>query len=256
MHRIRFACLALLFLVGCSSFRPSPPEAATPGEKRKEPIVTHARRAIARYANDPLAVRSLNPAFDTFPDASLVDFSFLLDPPAGKHGFVEARPDGHFYLPDSDKPVKFWGVTVAASHIDIPKDRIRETVDVIARSGCNLIRLHELDNRGGEKYKLIRRNIIDEAFPNNDVSTHFDAEYRDRVDYWIACAQERGIYVYLVVLGYRTFRTFDEVQNATPSTAPPNPTPCSTPASSNSNRTTPTSGSSSTSTPIPENPTA
>ncbi len=189
MHRTNFAGFALVLLVGCSSLQPTPPKAtgAAKANDQNEPVVTRGRRAIARYDNDPLAVRALNPTFDTFPDASLVDFSFLLDPPAGKHGFVEARPDGHFYFSGNDKRVRFWGVTVAASHVDIPKERIREAVDVIARSGCNLLRLHELDNRGGEKYDLVRRNIIDEAFPNNDDSTKFDAEYRDRVDYWIAC---------------------------------------------------------------------
>lgn len=176
--------------------------------------ITEARRAQPRYAGDPQAVRSMNPMFDTFPDSSLVDFSFLLDPPAGKHGFVERDPAGHFRIAETGKRVRFWGVTVAANHVDIPKDRIEVVVDVLARAGCNLLRLHELDNRGAEKYNLVRRNIIDEAYPNHDKSTEFDLEYRDRVDYWIARAQEKGMYVYLVVRGYRTFRAGDGVPNA------------------------------------------
>jgi hypothetical protein len=129
-------------------------------------------------------------------------------------GWVEQRTDGRFYFEKTGEPVRFWGVTVAASHVDIPKDRIALAVDVIARSGCNLLRLHELDNRGGEQYNLVRRNIIDESYPNNDRSSLFDPEYRDRVDYWIAQAQQKGLHVYLVVRGYRTFRAGDGIPAA------------------------------------------
>ncbi|MCX7920353.1 MAG: hypothetical protein N3A72_12280 [bacterium] len=176
--------------------------------------VTQDRQGIERYQSDPIAVRSLHPTFDMFPDSSLIDFSYLLDPPAGKFGPVYVGKDGHFYFRNSNKRVRFWGVTIAASHVDIPKERIKQVVEVIARAGCNLIRLHELDNRGGEQYNLVRRNIIDEAYPNNNNSRHFDKEYRDRVDYWIHCAKQKGIYVYLVVRGYRTFRSGDGLENA------------------------------------------
>jgi len=176
--------------------------------------ITSGRQSQERYQGDPLAVRGMNPGFDMYPDSSLVDFSFLLDPPAGKHGFIEITDDGHFRLAATGKRVRFWGVTVAASHVDIEKSRIDTVVDVIARAGCNLLRLHEIDNRGGEQYNLVRRNIIDEAYPDNNRSSQFDEEYRDRVDYWIHCARQRGIYVYLVIRGYRTFRPGDGVPGA------------------------------------------
>ena len=177
--------------------------------------VTLERAQSPRHAGDPLAVRGLNPNFETFPDSSLVDFSFLLDPPAGKHGFVQIDDKGHFKFEKRSERLRFWGMTVAADHVgQIEKARISTVVDVMARGGCNLLRLHEMDNRGGEQYNLVRRNIIDEAYPNNNKSTEFDAEYRDRVDWWIACAQKKGMYVYLVVRGYRTFREGDGVPNA------------------------------------------
>ncbi|PKO18882.1 hypothetical protein CVU37_05785 [candidate division BRC1 bacterium HGW-BRC1-1] len=172
--------------------------------------ITQGRIANPRHAGDPRAVRALNPNFDTFPDSSLVDFSYLLDAPAGKHGWVEQGPDGHFRTEKNGERLRFWSMTVAADHVgQIEKARIATVLDVMARGGCNMVRLHEMDNRGGEKYNLVRRNIIDEAYPNNNRSTEFDAEYRDRVDYWVAQAQERGMYVYLVLRGYRTFRDGD-----------------------------------------------
>jgi len=197
------AILCLCFLVACC---------LVPGGS--ESPVTSSRRNIERFVQDPLAVRSLSPVFDEFPDSSLVDFSYLLDPPAGKHGFVIAGDDGHFHFEKTGARVRFWGVTVASSHIDIPKERIERAVDAIARAGCNVLRLHEIDNRGAEKYNLVRRNIIDEAHPHNTDSRHFDAEYRDRVDFWISEAKKRGIHVYLVIRGYRTFRSGDGVDAA------------------------------------------
>jgi hypothetical protein len=180
-----------------------------------DPPVTHGRRNLARYDRDPLAVRAMNPVFDTFPDSSLVDFSFLLEPPAGKYGSVVRGADGTLRFEKNGERVRFWGYTVAATHVgDIEKARIEQVTDVLARGGCNLLRLHELDNRGGEKYNLVRRCIIDEAYPNNNRSTELDPEFRDRVDWWIACAKKRGMYVYLVVRAYRTFREGDGVPNA------------------------------------------
>ena len=202
IKKICFSLLALFVPIFCM------------GLSVDEPPVTEGRRHVERYNKDPIAVRSMNPVFDEFPDSSLVDFSYLLDPPAGKHGFVKVGEDGHFHFEKTGARVRFWGVTVAASHIDIPKERIRLAVDTIARAGCNVLRLHEIDNRGGEKYNLVRRNIIDEAWPHNNDSRHFDPEYRDRLDYWIWCAKQKGVYVYLVVRGYRTFRAGDGVAEA------------------------------------------
>ena len=175
--------------------------------------ITFERKISGKF-KDTLAVRWLDPRFGEFPDASLIDFSFLLDPPAGKFGFVKVGEDGHFYLEKTNKRIKFWGVTIAGSHVDIPKERIETVVEVLARAGCNIIRLHELDNRGGEKFGIVRRNIIDESYPNENNSRNLDKEYLDRVDYWIYQAQKRGIYVYLVLRAYRTFKAGDGVEGA------------------------------------------
>ncbi len=41
---------------------------------------------------------------------SRIDLSYLLDPPAGKHGFVTAKGD-HFYSADG-RQIRFWGVNI------------------------------------------------------------------------------------------------------------------------------------------------
>lgn len=212
IHRLRALRRLILPLAVCLS---GVAATAAPVDGPTTPPVTAGRAANPRHAGDPLAVRGLNPNFETFPDSSLVDFSFLLDAPAGKHGWVLLGEDGRFHLEKTGERIRFWGMTVAADHVgQIEKARISTVVDVLARGGCNLLRLHETDNRGGEKYNLVRRSIIDEAYPNHNKSTEFDTEYRDRVDHWIAEAQKRGMYVYLVLRAHRTFREGDGVPNA------------------------------------------
>jgi hypothetical protein len=174
-------------------------------------LITKDRLTDSDFAGDGLKVKPLDPQFSNFPDASLADFSFLLDAPAGKFGFVRVSDDGHFCFSTTNKRIRFFGVTIAASNVDVPHEKIDDVLDVLARAGCNLVRFHELDNRGGEKYNLLRRSLIDESFPNDSTSQHFDKEYFDRLDYWVAGAEKRGIYVYLVVRGYRTFKANDGI---------------------------------------------
>jgi hypothetical protein len=163
---------------------------------------------------DPLQARPLNPNFDLYPDSSLVDFGALLKGPAGGEGFTTCTADGHFAFGDSGRRARFWGVTVTQEHIDIPKARIDEVVDVLARAGCNMVRFHSLDNRAGLQYGFLRRTIIDETPPHDNDTQHLDAEYLDRLDYWIARLKERGIYTYLVLRGFRHYLPGDGVANA------------------------------------------
>lgn len=169
--------------------------------------------AVRGGLTDPLAARPLNPNFDLYPDSSLVDFSVLLDPPAGKRGFVTVGDDGHFRFADGTR-ARFWGVVITQEHIDIPKRRIDEVVDALARAGCNMVRFHSLDNRAGYEFGFVRRTIIDDAPPNDRDTQHFDAEYRDRLDYWISRLKERGIYSFIVLRAFRQFREGDGVENA------------------------------------------
>lgn len=176
--------------------------------------ITDERKATERYKADPLAVKALDPVFAFYPDSSLIDFSFLLSPPAGKFGFVKTGNDGHFYFSGTGERARFWGVVITQEHIDIPKEQIEEVVQTLARAGINMVRFHAMDNRAGEEYGLVRRTIIEEGYPHQNDSRHFNPDYLDRLDYWIAKCKKRGIYVYLVLRGYRTFREGDGVPSA------------------------------------------
>ncbi|MFB3895996.1 MAG: beta-galactosidase [bacterium] len=162
---------------------------------------------------EPLNIRTLNPAFDFFPNSSLQDFSYLLDAPAGKHGFLTVRMDGHFYFTDGTRG-RFWGVTIPDRHIDIPHDRIDTIVDTLARAGVNLVRLQALDKRFADTGSGIQRSIFDESYPNSTTTRYLDRDYRDRVNYWIYKLKQRGIYIYLDLCTYRMFKDGDGVTNA------------------------------------------
>jgi hypothetical protein len=143
----------------------------------------------------------LDPNVSPFPQSSLVDFSFLLDAPAGKHGFLTTRSDGHFYFADGTR-AWFFGINIANHSVFQSPEAIDNMVAVFRRAGINLVRFHHIDERGG---------VIDLT---RDDSRHLDPEKLDLLDYWIFKCKQAGIYVYLDLLDYRTFKPGDGVPNA------------------------------------------
>lgn len=82
------------------------------------------------------------------PNTGVLNYSHLLDAPAGKHGFVEAKK-GHLYFEDGTR-ARFLGFNVAARS-NTPD---HETADRMAERfsmGVNIIRLHAADAPVGEK---------------------------------------------------------------------------------------------------------
>ena len=133
---------------------------------------------------------------------SVVDVSFLLDAPAGKHGFLKVR-DEHFYFEDG-KRARFWGVNIHSNRACFPTHSQAEDVAKrLAQLGCNIVRMHLLDNEapGG---------IIDSNY--ND-SQHLSASQLERLDYFVYQLKQNGIYVTFDVLGLgvRRFKAGDDV---------------------------------------------
>ncbi|MFQ6130700.1 MAG: beta-galactosidase [Armatimonadota bacterium] len=136
-----------------------------------------------------------------FPASSLVDYSYLLDPPAGKHGFLTVGEDGDFRFQDGT-PARFWGINVAKTSVFQPKAVIRAAARAIAEAGFNLCRLHHLDDVGGL--------LPAEKPPNGRLSR----QNLDLVDFWVSELKKRGVYVYLDLLDYRTFQPWEGVADA------------------------------------------
>lgn len=114
---------------------------------------------------------------------SILDFSFLLDAPAGKYGFLKNR-NGRFEFENAPgKPVRFYGANTCYGASMMEHRLTDRMMDEFAATGYNLIRFHHFDHML--------------TYAKNGNSLNFHAWAMDRMDYLIAAAKKRGIYVTL-----------------------------------------------------------
>jgi hypothetical protein len=136
--------------------------------------------------------------------SSLADVSFLLDPPAGRGGFLRIQ-GGHLVTPNG-KRMRLWGVHFtdwSRGSVELPpKEDIPMWAGTLARFGVNCVRLHFLD-------LAAPRGII---AAGND-SRSFDPQQLDRLDFLVAELKKRGIYVDLNLNVGRSYKAGDGVQD-------------------------------------------
>ena len=77
-----------------------------------------------------------------FKDA--LDFSFLLDAPAGKQGFASVK-DGHFNI--GGKRARFYGFNIPFASLYLPKKDSELLADRLSKAGVNFVRIHAEDSR-------------------------------------------------------------------------------------------------------------
>lgn len=165
--------------------------------KRALPLIAALLPALlAMAAARPRASDAL------FPLSSMVDFSFLLDPPAGKHGFLGVDPAGRFVWPNG-KRARFWGVNISGRSVFVSRETVDRVVPVLARSGVNMVRFEALDSRGG---------LLEDTAGKPVRSP--DPEKLAALDYWAFKLRSAGIYYYLNLLDLRTFRESDGLPEA------------------------------------------
>jgi hypothetical protein len=137
---------------------------------------------------------------------SPVDVSFLLDAPAGKHGFVKVQ-DGHLATGDGHR-IRFWGVNItdwSRGSRQIPsKDDAAFLASTLARFGVNSVRFQFLDFEAP-------RGLIKSG---GDNTRSLDVAQLDREDYFIAELEKRGIYIDFNLLVGRPFQEGDGVKDA------------------------------------------
>jgi hypothetical protein len=136
---------------------------------------------------------------------SPVDVSYLLDAPAGKHGFVRVE-DGHFVTGDGQR-IRFWGVNVtdwSRGSRQIPaKEDAPLWAATLARFGVNSVRFQFLDLQ-------VPRGFI----KSGDNTRSLDPEQLDREDFFISELEKRGIYIDFNLLVGRPFSEDDGVHDA------------------------------------------
>ncbi len=156
---------------------------------------------LATAAVSAAVVEGLSFAPRFFPSC-LLDLSDRLSAPAGSKGFLFVGTDGHFYFADGTR-ARFWGINVAKDSVFQPNETINRVCDLFAQAGINLVRLHHVDDVGG----LLPPGRA-------GLGQRLEPTALDRVDYWIAALKQRGIYVYLDLLDYRTFTEQEGIVNA------------------------------------------
>ncbi|MBQ8731415.1 MAG: hypothetical protein IJY82_01115 [Oscillospiraceae bacterium] len=125
-----------------------------------------------------------------------LDFSWLNDAPAGKHGFVTTE-NGQFVFEDGT-PIKFFGANLGFGAALPDKEVAEAMAEDLYRSGANFARLHATDCTYG--------GIIDYT---QETTGQIDPEMVDRLDYLVYCLKEKGIYLHLDMTAGRAFHAAD-----------------------------------------------
>jgi len=155
----------------------------------------------ARAANDSKIKNEaeIKAFLQNLPNSCQQDFSTSLEVPAGKRGFVKLGDDSHFHFEDGSR-ARFWGINVSSTRLDLPPEQIEQVVAAFARAGLNMVRLEAIDNRNCLLGKMDAPD-----------SLHFDAHYLDCLDHWMDTLRRHGLYYYLDLLDFRTFKANDGV---------------------------------------------
>ncbi len=139
---------------------------------------------------------------------SILDLSALNEPgPAGQHGPVKVRPDGHLAFRDRpDQIVRFLGDSVHLLALNPKKTdhaAVEEYAALVRRQGYNLVRFHFLDH-----YLT--------TYSQSDLE--FDPDALDRFDYLVHCLKQNGVYLYVDAMsswrGYKKGYAWDDAAKA------------------------------------------
>ncbi len=140
----------------------------------------------------------------TVANQGVLDFSHLLDAPAGKHGFVRSR-NGHLYFEDGTR-ARFLGFNIA-TRANAPDHATAEKIaQRFASMGVNCIRMHAADAPISDEPVTWTSCREAPLLDYESGSTRFfHPEGLDRFDYLFAKLKEKGIYIHFDLLIAREF---------------------------------------------------
>jgi len=151
------------------------------------------------------------PDFQGLPASTFNAGKDVLDPPAGKHGFLKVK-DGHFYFEDGTR-ARFWGTNLCFGAC-FPEHKDAEIMaNRIAYFGFNAVRLHHMD------FYFEPNGIFEDvapAYKNAQMKPtgHLSPRQLDKLDYLIYQLKQRGIYININTLVARHFTEADGVPDA------------------------------------------
>lgn len=127
--------------------------------------------------------------------------------PAGKHGFLKTQGE-NFIFEDGTK-ARFWGVNMNAGANFPEYSEAEKIARRLSAVGVNLVRTHQMD----AEWACPNIFEFDRSIPKPDTRS-FDERSMDRLDYFLFCLKNEGIYIYLDFITYRRFKRGDGVENA------------------------------------------
>jgi hypothetical protein len=144
----------------------------------------------------------------TAPNTGALNFSWLLDAPAGKHGFTKVK-DGRLYFEDGTR-AKFIGFNMPTRSNTPDHETAERLANRLASLGVNVVRLHAADAPLGPSgwSSSLDNPLIDY---NSGSSRFFNEKGLDRFDYFVAKLKEKGIYVQVDLLVARAFQDGDDL---------------------------------------------
>ena len=190
---------------------------------------------LLTFASAPAQEAAPNSTLSDFPidhfatAASPADVRFLLDAPAGKHGFI-GLSGGHLATPDG-KRIRFWGVNLAGwtkgSALLPPHHDAEVYASTLARLGINCVRFQFLDLPDSQRSRPVSARdehrtravggepqrplgLIDGS---RDDTRHLDPEQLDKLDYLVYQLKLNGIYSDFNLNVGRTYKSGDGVKD-------------------------------------------
>lgn len=135
-----------------------------------------------------------------------VDLSFLnaREKPAGKHGFVKAAGDRLVFADGT--PARFWGTNLVAYSLLGTKSHqaVKDQVKRLSELGFNLVRLQNIDSN------WVQPNIFGTKAPDTQ---NLDGASLDKLDWWIKCLEDEGIYIWLDLDDGRSLTPEDHIDD-------------------------------------------
>jgi hypothetical protein len=163
-----------------------------------------ARQSTSRLNTLPPVSEHWYPYLDE--SVFAVDLSFLnnAEKPAGKRGFVQSIQDKLQF--EDGTEAKFWGTNLAAYALfDTTDEDIQLQANRLSRLGFNLIRIHHHDA------DWIQHNIFGNTQHTAADTQSLNQKAMAKLDWWIKCLQDEGIYIWLDLHIGRQFRRADQI---------------------------------------------
>ncbi|OGV41130.1 MAG: hypothetical protein A2X48_12280 [Lentisphaerae bacterium GWF2_49_21] len=112
---------------------------------------------------------------------SALDFSFILDTPAGKYGMLKVADGKLVFENRTGVPARFYGVNLCFTANYLDKETSDKLADRLAACGYNTVRFHHFDNELAAK--------------NKNTTTELDPESLDKLEYLFSALKKRGLYI-------------------------------------------------------------